>query len=355
MYRNISRIHSLEMEKIAMKEVRVAMIGYGGIARSHNHGYRKLVEEGEPVRLVAVCDINEDQFKNQIGINIDTGATGLPADIHTYTDVDELLANEEFDMADICLPSFLHSKFAIKMLQAGKHVLSEKPMALSSQDCDAMIAAAKEANRKLMIGMCLRFDECYLYLKDCIDSGKYGNLTHLFMERLSAIPAWSFENWFQDTQRSGGCILDMHIHDIDMVRFLLGEPKAVSTIALDQKVRWQVENTRMYYDGKIVTINGSWSESPTTRFTAGFRAGFEKATVISNCETVTVYPNEGDPFTMEFPENHGIRVEIRTFIRQLMAGQIENGQNSPESARETVRVIEKMRESAALDGAIIKL
>ena len=323
MYRNISRIHSLEMEKIAMKEVRVAMIGYGGIARSHNHGYRKLVEEGEPVRLVAVCDINEDQFKNQIGINIDTGATGLPADIHTYTDVDELLANEEFDMADICLPSFLHSKFAIKMLQAGKHVLSEKPMALSSQDCDAMIAAAKEANRKLMIGMCLRFDECYLYLKDCIDSGKYGNLTHLFMERLSAIPAWSFENWFQDTQRSGGCILDMH--------------------------------TRMYYDGKIVTINGSWSESPTTRFTAGFRAGFEKATVISNCETVTVYPNKGDPFTVEFPENHGIREEIRTFIRQLMAGQIESGKNSPESSRETVKIVEKLRQSAALDGAIIKL
>ena len=77
--------------------------------------------------------------------------------------------------------------------------------------------------------------------------------------------------------------------------------------------------------------------------------------MISNCETVTVYPNEGDPFTVEFPENHGIREEIRTFIRQLMAGQIENDQNSPESARETVRVIEKMRESAALDGAIIKL
>ena len=73
-----------------MKEVRVALIGYGGIARSHNHGYRRLVEEGEPVRLVAVCDINEEQFKNQIGINIDTGKAGLPEGIHTYTDVDGL-------------------------------------------------------------------------------------------------------------------------------------------------------------------------------------------------------------------------------------------------------------------------
>lgn len=338
-----------------MKEVRVAMIGYGGIARSHNHGYHKLVEEGEPVRLVAVCDINENQFKNQIGINIETGQTGLPEGIHTYTDVDELLEKEEFDMADICLPSFLHSQYAIKMLQAGKHVLSEKPMALSAAQCDAMIDAAKQANRKLMIGMCLRFDECYLYLKECIDSGKFGQLSHLFMERLSGIPAWSFENWFQDTDRSGGCILDMHIHDIDMVRFLLGEPKAVSTVALDGKVRWQVENTRMYYDNKLVTINGSWSESRTTHFTAGFRAGFEKATVISDCQTVTVYPNEGDPYTLEFPENHGIREEIRTFVRQLMAGQIENGQNSPESSRDTVKLIEKLRESAALDGAIIKL
>lgn len=338
-----------------MKEVRVAMIGYGGIARSHNHGYRRLVEEGEPVRLVAVCDINEDQFKNQIGINIDTGKAGLPEGIHTYTNVDDLLANEEFDMADICLPSFLHSEYAIKFLKAGKHVLSEKPMALSTEQCDAMIEAAKEANRKLMIGLCLRFDECYLYLKECIDSGKYGNLTHLFMERLSAIPRWSFENWFRNTDRSGGCILDMHIHDIDMVRFLLGEPKAVSTVALDGEVRWQVENTRMYYDNKLVTINGSWSESATTSFTAGFRAGFEKATVISDCQTVTVYPAEGEPFTVEFPENHGIREEIRTFIHELLAGQIENGKNSPESSRETVRLIEKLRESAAQDGAIIKL
>ena len=55
----------------------------------------------------------------------------------------------------------------------------------------------------------------------------------------------------------------MHIHDVDMVRFLLGEPEAVSTIALDRDVRWQVENTRMYYDGKLVVINGSWDEAAT--------------------------------------------------------------------------------------------
>ena len=338
-----------------MKEVRVAMIGYGGIARSHNQGYHRLVASGEPVRLVAVCDINEDQFKNQIGINIDNGTAGLPEGIHTYTNVDDLLTNEEFDMADICLPTYLHSEYAVKFLNAGKHVLSEKPMALSVEQCDAMIEAARGANRKLMIGQCLRFDKCYLYLKDCIDSGKYGNLRHLFMERLSAMPRWGFEHWFEHHEKSGGSILDLHIHDVDMVRFLLGEPSAVSTVALDGEDRWQVENTRMYYPGKLVCINASFDESPTAAFKVGYRARFEKATLISDCQTVTVCPDDAEAFTVEFADNHHIEAEIRVFIRQLLAGQIENAQNAPESSRETVRLIEKLRQSAALDGAIIKL
>lgn len=335
------------------KDVRVAIVGFGGIARSHNIGYDKLVKAGEPVRLVAVCDINEEQFKSHMNINIPVGDVGLPADIHTYTSVDELIANEDFDMADICLPSYLHKEYAIKLMQAGKHVLSEKPMALNVQDCDEMIQIAKQTNCKLMIGQCLRFDDCYLYLKECIDSGRYGNLKHMFMERLSAMPRWGFEGWFHNTEKSGGCIMDMHIHDVDMVRFLLGEPQAVSTVALDDVVQWQVENTRMYYDNKLVVINGSWDESKKCSFKCGFRVRFDHATLISDCQKVTVYPDEGEIFTYEPEDNHYIGHEIKAFVHELLAGILVSEVNPPESARETVRIIEKLRESAALGGAII--
>ncbi|MBO5294682.1 MAG: Gfo/Idh/MocA family oxidoreductase, partial [Clostridia bacterium] len=99
-----------------MNILKVALIGFGGIARSHNTAYQELATKGVPVSLVAVCDKNVEQFRSSITINLGTTATTLPQGIHTYADADELLANEDFDVADICLPSYLHKEYTIKML-----------------------------------------------------------------------------------------------------------------------------------------------------------------------------------------------------------------------------------------------
>ncbi len=338
-----------------MKEVKVALIGFGGIARSHNTGYRILANEKAPVKLVAVCDVNPKQFESQLSINIATENKGLPADIHTYTDVDELIANEEFDMADICLPSYLHKEYAIKLMEAGKHVLSEKPMALCAEDCDAMIEASKRTGRKLMIGQCLRFNAAYLYLKDCVDSKRFGEVRHVFMQRRSAQPRWGFEHWFEDDTKSGGCVLDMHIHDIDMARFLFGEPEAVSMYSVDGDTRWQVENTRLYYPGKLVSIDGSWGEAATVKFTAGYRVRFDDASVILEGGKVTVYPEKGEVYSPELPKTDHMAEEIRMFAGSILDDSVVNTANPPESARETVKLVEKLRESAARNGEIVKL
>ena len=338
-----------------MKEIKVALIGFGGIARSHNKGYRILEEDGEPVKLVAVCDVNPDQFTSQMSINIDTGKGGLPADIHTYTDVDELIAKEDFDMADICLPSYLHKEYAIKLMEAGKHVLSEKPMALNSADCDAMIEVSKKMDRKLMIGQCLRFDSAYLFLKECIEKGTFGKVKHVFMNRLSAQPRWGFEHWFEDTEKCGGCVMDMHIHDVDMARFLFGEPEAVSLLALDGETRWQVNNTRLYYKDMLVVLNGSWGESGTAKFAMNYRVRFEDASVVFEGGKVTVYPEKGEIYSPELPKTDRMAEEIRMFTRTIRDESLKNESNPPESARDTVRLVEKLRESAALNGEIVKL
>lgn len=338
-----------------MKEVRAAIIGFGGIARSHLRGYQILAGENEAVKLVAVCDINPNQFTALVNINNATDAGGLSSDVHTYTSVDELIANEDFDMADICLPSYLHKEYAIKLMEAGKHVLSEKPMALSSADCDEMLAAAKRTGRKLMIGQCLRFASSYLFLKKCIDENTFGKVMHMFMHRLSAQPRWGFERWFEDTEKSGGCILDMHVHDVDMARFLLGEPEAVSTVALDGDVRWQVENTRLLYKDALVVINGSWGEAATVKFSSGFRVRFENASVVADQSgKVTVYPNEGEIYSPELPRTNYMAEEIRAFAKSVLDDSYVNVNNPPESARETVRLVEKLRESAAQNGALVK-
>ena len=338
-----------------MKEVRVAIIGFGGIARSHYSGYKLLERENAPVRVVAVCDIDLSRFNSQVKINIEADNETLEKNIRTYTDVDEMLSKEDFDMADICLPSYLHKEFTVKLLNAGKHVMCEKPMALSSSDCDEMIDAANASGKKLMICQCLRFNAVYSYLKDAVTDGRFGKLVHLYMYRRSGQPRWGFENWFTSTERSGGCILDMHIHDIDMARYLLGDPYAVSCISYDTVARWAVENSRLYYNGVMVVADGSWNESDTAKFQSGFIARFENAEVICDASGLKVYPDRGDVFIPELPKTNHMAEEIRFFASTILDPDMKNEKNPPKSARETVRLIEKLRESAEKNGEIIKL
>ena len=332
-----------------MNKVKIAMIGFGGIARAHYSGYEMMKSTDAPLTLAAVCDVNPDQLTRQVKINTSTEPVTLPADMPTYTDVDALIAGADFDVADICLPTYLHKEYTIKFLRAGKHVLCEKPMALSSADCEEMIAVAKECGKELMIGQCLRFDSAYLHLKDAVDSGKYGKLRALTMNRLSALPIWGFEQWFCDTARSGGCILDMHIHDVDMARFLLGEPKAVSTVAYDGKTRWQWENTRLFYDGVTVCINGSWDETRGTQFVGDFRAVFEKATIMREPNGTMLYVENEKPVALPEIAGDMYAEEIEYFARTIVENR-PNTVNTPESACATVKLIEALRESAARDG-----
>ena len=338
-----------------MKEVRVALIGYGGIGHAHAKGYEILAEENAPIRLVAALDVNPKCFSGTVAINTGTGAAGLPSGAHAYTSLDALLANEEFDMVDICLPTYLHREYAVRFLKMGKHVLSEKPMALSSADCDEMLATAKESGCRLMIGQCLRFNAIYEYLKACCD-GRYGKLRRLMMHRLSLMPDWGFENWFADAARSGGCLLDMHIHDVDMARYLLGEPKACSCYSINAGVLDdQVQHSHLFYDGCDVLIDGSWDEVKGVPFSSGFRARFERAEVVADRGTVTVYEEGKPPFTAELPAVNHMAAEIAFLADLILNPDAVNTKNPPESAAATVRLIERLRESARRDAEKITL
>ena len=338
-----------------MKEVRVALIGYGGIAHAHAKGYEILAAQGAPVRLVAALDIDQKRFSGTVEINTGAGAAGLPLGARAYTSVEALLEKEEFDMVDICLPTYLHKEYAIRFLKMGKHVLSEKPMALSYADCREMLDAAEESGCRLMIGQCLRFNAVYEYLKACCD-GRYGKLRRLVMRRLSLMPDWGFENWFADASRSGGCLLDMHIHDVDMARYLLGEPKACSCFSINAGVLDdQVQHSHLFYDGCDVLIDGSWDEVKGVPFSSGFRARFEGAEVIADRGTVTVYEVGKTPFTAELPTVNHMAAEIAFLADLILNPDAVNTKNPPESAAATVRLIERLRESARLGAEKITL
>ena len=336
-----------------MREVKIGMIGYGGIAKAHMGAYKKFIEEGTPIKVVSICDINPEQFESAEEINIGVGEKYDLNGISLYTDIDEMLAKEDFEIADICLPTYLHCEYTLKMFEAGKHVICEKPMALCEEDCHIMAEAAIKYSKQLMIAQCLRFDPNYLFIKKCIDENTFGKVIFAQMSRMSALPKWGFQNWFQHTECSGGCALDMHIHDVDMVRFLFGEPRTVSAVAYDDVTRWQYINSRFHFeDEKVVTATCSWEESDTTPFYSDCRIRFEKATVLILNDKLTIYPQNGKPYTPEYEHKDRIAEELRT-IAMLVTGDIsENTDNKAESSMKSVALVKKLCESADSGGVI---
>ncbi|MBO5913140.1 MAG: Gfo/Idh/MocA family oxidoreductase [Clostridia bacterium] len=329
--------------------IKFGLIGFGGIARSHKAAHLKLENEGFGSKLVAICDIRPEIFGKDMEINLGAANTGSMDGINLYTSVDEMLEKEELDAVDICLPSYMHADMAVKCLEKGLHVMSEKPMALNTKDCKRMIAAANKADRKLMIGLCLRFEPMYLVLKEMIDSNKFGKVNNVYFERLGGMPT-GWENWYYDPEKSGGIEFDLHIHDLDMTRFLFGEPKWVSSV----KNGYRNINTRFGYDGFSVMTVDDWSGSNTFKFKMGYRVAFDDATVVMENGIVTVFPYEGETYTVEYSKADRMAEELRYLCQQITDG-IENTTNSLESTMADIALTEKVRKSYEHNGKVIKL
>ncbi len=200
-----------------MAQLKMAVIGTGGISNEHIRGYIK----NPNTEVYAFCDINPDRLKKM------AEDYGVPAE-RCFTDKDEMLkALPEIDAVSVCTWNSAHAECSIAALNAGKHVICEKPMAMNSQEAEEMLAAAKRNNKLLMIGFVRRHGNDCKVVKDYIDTGFFGDLyyakaTYL---RRNGNPG----GWFGDKSRSGGGpLIDLGVHVIDLVRYLLGNPKPVS-------------------------------------------------------------------------------------------------------------------------------
>ena len=330
-----------------------ALIGFGGIAQAHKNGYATLEKLGK-VRLVAAYDIRKEAFEKTVEINLKTESKDEVSIFRCYTDLEEMLANEQIDFVDICVPSYLHKDISVMLLERGYNVLCEKPMALNSEDCGVMLEAEKKSGKHFMIAQVLRFFPEYEYLKTCIKENTFGKPLSAFFNRLSAPATWGWENWFMDYNKAGGCITDLHVHDIDIARYLFGEPKSVSCRAVDTNSKYDIIQTTLGYDDVIVTAHGAWA-SHKTRFSAGYRVDFEQATVVLENGKVTVYPNDDrDVFTPELTGWDGYTDEI-DFFCDIVSGKIENTKNPAHSAAKTIRLIEAMKESADSQGRFVEI
>ena len=200
-----------------MKKLRIGLVGAGNIARTHLAAYKNVAD----AEIVALCDIDEKVL----------AATAEKFGIaKTYTSETEMLANEDLDAVDVCVWNCNHASCSIEALNAGKHVLCEKPMAMNAEEAAQMIEAAKKNDRLLMIGFVLRFGDEAKIAKDFIDQDYLGDIYYskaTYLRRHGA-PG----GWFTDKSRSGGGpVIDLGVHVIDLTRYLMGRPKALSVFA----------------------------------------------------------------------------------------------------------------------------
>lgn len=246
-----------------MKKIKVALAGIGGMGNVHFNCYKKI----KNAELVAVCDVRKDFALERVG-------SACPV----YTDIDEMLKNEEIDVVDICTPSYLHAEMAVECLNKGLNVLCEKPMTLTCRDAEKVLAAAENSGKKFMVAHVVRFMPQYAFLKKVTDEGKLGKLISLDMRRLSSVPRWSWENWMQDEQKSGGVCLDLSVHDIDFVQSVLGMPERVSASYRPLKSDSSFIKSTLYYGETAVSVQAAWYNAEIP-FTADFLAVFDNGFV----------------------------------------------------------------------------
>ncbi len=153
------------------------------------------------------------------------GALAAEVGAQPFADAMALATHPDVDAVSVTLPTYLHTEFAVAALDAGKHVFLEKPMALTLAECDAIVAAAERSQGILMLAHVLRFWPEYMAIVALVQSGALGRPQSAMAWRHLTHPAWS--DWFNDASRSGGAVLDLHIHDLDALNWLFGAPRTI--------------------------------------------------------------------------------------------------------------------------------
>lgn len=198
--------------------IQVAIIGLGNISTAHFEAYRAFPQE---CRLVAVSDINEGAARKRL--------TSWGIDVPVYPTVDAMLDSEKIDLVSVCTPPFTHREISVAALSRGIHVLCEKPMASSLEECDAMIEAERSSGARLSIVAQNRFTTPIWNLKRLLDDGHLGRLLHTQINSYWWRGRPYYDLWWRGTweQEGGGCTLNHAVHHVDMMLWIAGRPQSV--------------------------------------------------------------------------------------------------------------------------------
>ncbi len=325
------------------------MIGNGMIGEAHRRGYRMLKEEGSDIVLHAICDIRPERLEENDGANV-------------YSNLDEMLEKEKgnIDFIDICLPTFLHKEYAIKCMKAGYDVLCEKPMALNYEDAQEMIKCSKETGKKLMIAQVCRFGDLDAIHKFVLE-GKFGKPVSASFVAINGDPFWGWENWFKDGDRSGGAILDLQAHNIDLINWFFGMPKMTSTVATVAPGfnggYSSISSNLIYEDGFYVHSFCDWTIEHNKFSGRIRRVNFEHGYVFWDGDNFVAVAEDGTETDLKGTgnfEGYGFKNEIKYF-----ADCVKNNrplrQCEPEESAKVITIVNAQRKSAQNNGMPVEI
>ncbi|MCC6442180.1 MAG: Gfo/Idh/MocA family oxidoreductase [Armatimonadetes bacterium] len=306
------------------KRARVGVVGLG-MGRAHLRGYQSTLN----CDIVAVCDLDRTRLESA------EQEFGVP---YTFEKYEEMFAMKELDAVSIALPNYLHAPATIAAAKAGKHVLCEKPMAMTVDQAQAMIAAAEEAGVKLMMHFNFRFTPQARMMKHYVDSGELGDIYYVKTGWLRRRGVPGMGSWFtQKAMAGGGPLIDLGVHRLDLALWLLGHPKPKMVLgstytefgdkmAKAAKKAYDVEDLACglikLENGATVFLEASWagnSERAEEMYTQlfGSKGGAEQRNIGEGYEFgLKVFKERGGAFedilprhfpTGENPQQHFVR------------------------------------------------
>jgi predicted dehydrogenase len=271
----------------------------------------------------------------------------LELSMKQYTSLEDALADPEIDAVDLCTPTDLHESATIAALRSGKHVLVEKPMALSVESCQRMIAEAERAGKLLMVAQVLRFFPAYRALERAVDDRELGAIRSAAFRRRCAQPGWS--DWITDKTRSGGGAFDLLIHDVDMALRLFGPPAAISATGYeDAAAGVDFISARFFYDGFVAEISGGWMGAGAFPFAMEFTVLGDLGVLEFNSESRPLKRYGGGEEVALEPAD-GYAAEISYFAECCRTGQ-QPEFCMPSSSAESVRLALAMFDARTKNG-----
>ncbi len=345
------------MSATSIQRVRVGVIGLGFMGRTHIAAYSAAQNAGYACELVAVADRSAEARTGRApgAGNLATGSGEMvfdPARVRAYATAEELLADANVDLVSICTHTDTHVPLALAAIKAGKHVLLEKPIAVTAGAIEPLVRAVDSAKTLCMPAMCMRFWPGWTQLKAAMSDGSLGRCTSLMFVRGGSPPPWGTD-FYRDTARSGGALVDLHIHDTDFIVHLLGAPgKVVSTGTLHHVTTLYTGFAGAQVPSHVVA-EGAWDHSPGFPFRMRYVAVFERGTL--DFDLMRTPPlqlhRDGQSETIALDPLMGYDGEVRRAIELITSGQTASGAMMRE-ALAVARTLDAERESLTT-GAIV--